>query len=161
MILYLKDKEYEVKIKPFITAQLKGEGVDIFKRMEELDPAVKAQRRMMDIAMELKGDTNTEGLTEQEVYQKLLSEGKIPKETLRELTEIGLQISKLQPAIEKELDLLKIELFKLLVLPSSIPTDVKEVWEDKDFWKEQNLELMEQEIYSFREKSKLRVKLNF
>jgi hypothetical protein len=147
--VYLNDKEYTIGLKEFISTHIKNEGIEILRKIDDLDPQYALQRRMIDIVREVVGD---EAANYGEDYQKLIADGKLSKEQINEMTDMGIEAARLQPATEAEIDKLRIELFKVLVDTKSVPTEIKEVWDTTEFWDNQNIEAITSEVDSFRTK---------
>jgi hypothetical protein len=150
MNLYLENKEIEVKLKPFISPKMKGEAVDLIGELSQIDPRMKMQKRMIELAQKFYGDDNLEGMS----YQDLIKSGKLSKEEMKELTDMTISADKFSPEVEKQKDLFTIKMFKLLIDNKQVTTEFKEVWDSNDFWQEQDLIGMETEVNSFREKIK-------
>lgn len=154
-VLYVNDKEHKVKLKDIISMQMRGKGVDLFREIEDLDPMYKLQKKMIEIIQKELGNNITDV---GEDYKRLLTEGKIPPEALSEITQLSMSLNKLQPETEKQIDLIRIELFKLLLDMKSIPTDVQEAMKDKEFWDEQDWEGIVKAVNSFRERLNIKGK---
>lgn len=156
--LYWDNQAVPIKLKEIVTPRMRGEGVDILAKMEELDPKLKLRRKMLEVALDARDRLpESDGKSDDQLYKEAVEKGIIPKETIKELATFSIESETIKPAIEKELDLLKIEIFKLLIDYKSVPAQIKEHLQMADFWLEQDLEGMAEAINSFLVKTKLNV----
>jgi hypothetical protein len=157
--LYNKDTSLEVKMKEFISPEMKGKAAEIIEEMGKLEVDITTE--VMSLLKEYMPDAvNSEDKAElMEKFQELIKDGTIPKEKWFNVLNKITDANKFSSDKIKKTVGFNIRIFKLLVDYKQLTTEWKQLFDtdyDSTFWQEQNYEegiLLE--VTKFREKSRI------
>lgn len=137
--LLVKGEKFTVKIKSTITGNLKSKLISIIKRKPVNEVQVKFNEA-------LKSVTDPEGATTQQLSIQMLQSGKLTSEDI-----VKFNSGDYVPDNAMEYDEYLFDFMKEIIEPTIEFNDIKD---DRDFWNDQDIEMIEETVNSFRERLK-------